>query len=88
MPYYQYLQNYSQKQKIKYLKKQININLVKYTHEELLEKYSEQLRMVGRVPDALSGAMGNQMYVATLPTKKALDKFYSDVIKENKTRKK
>ena len=60
----------------------------KYTHEELLEKYSEQLRMVGRVPDALSGAMGNQMYVATLPTKKALDKFYSDVIKEKKTTKK
>ena len=60
----------------------------KYTHEELLEKYSEQLRMIGRVPDALSGAMGNQMYVATLPTKKALDKFYSDVIKEKKTTKK
>ena len=60
----------------------------KYSHEEILEKYSEQLRMVGRVPDALSGGMGNQMYVANLPTKKALDKFYSDVIKEKKTRKK
>ena len=60
----------------------------KYSHEEILEKYSEQLRMVGRVPNALSGGMGNQMYVANLPTKKALDKFYSDVIKEKKTRKK
>ena len=60
----------------------------KYTHEELLEKYSEQLRMVGRVPDAVSGAMGNQMYVANIPTKKALDLFYSDVIKEKRSKKK
>ena len=60
----------------------------KYSHEELLEKYSEQLRMVGRVPDALSGGMANQMYIANFPTKKALDRFYSDVIKEKKTRKK
>jgi hypothetical protein len=42
--------------------------------------------MIGRVPDALSGAMGNQMYVANLPTKKALDKFYKDVIKEKKVK--
>ena len=60
----------------------------KYTHEQLLEKYSEQLRMVGRVPDALSGGMANQMYIANFPTKKALDRFYSDVIKEKRSKKK
>ena len=53
---------------------------------ELLEKYSEQLRMVGRVPDALSGGMANQMYIANFPTKKALDRFYSDVIKEKRSK--
>ena len=51
------------------------------THEELLEKYSDNMRMVDRIPDALSGAMGNQMYVATFPTKKEMDKFYSDAVK-------
>ena len=60
----------------------------KYTHEQLFEKYSEQLRMVGRVPDALSGGMANQMYIANFPTKKALDRFYSDVIKEKRSKKK
>ena len=51
------------------------------SHEELLEKYSDNMRMVERIPDALSGAMGNQMYVATFPTKKEMDKFYSDAVK-------
>ena len=60
----------------------------KYTHEQLLEKYREQLRMVGRVPDALSGGMANQMYIANFPTKKALDRFYNDVIKEKRSKKK
>lgn len=51
-----------------------------YSHEEILEKYGEQMRMVERIPDVLSGAMGNQMYVAVFPTQKAMDKFYSDVL--------
>ena len=48
--------------------------------------YGEQMRMVDRVPDALSGAMGNMMYVANFPTKKAMDKFYKDMIKEKKVK--
>jgi hypothetical protein len=36
--------------------------------------------MVDRIPDVLSGAMGNQMYVAVFPTKKGLDQFYQDVL--------
>ena len=51
------------------------------SHEELLEKYGPQMRMVERIPDVLSGAMGNQMYVATFHTKKELDQFYRDVLK-------
>jgi hypothetical protein len=50
------------------------------SHEELLDKYGENMRMVDRIPDVLSGAMGNQMYVAVFPTKKGLDQFYQDVL--------
>ncbi len=48
------------------------------SHEELCAKYSKQMRMVSRIPDALSGAMGNQMYVANFPTKEEMDAFYAD----------
>ena len=37
--------------------------------------------MVGRIPDVLADAMGNQMYVAVFPTKRGLDAFYKDVLK-------
>ena len=53
-------------------------------HEDRMEKYGEAMRMVTRIPDALSGAMGNQMYVATFKTKKEMDTFYKDLLKENK----
>jgi len=46
-----------------------------------MAKYGHQMRMVERIPDALSGAMGNQMYVATFPTKEELEQFYADVTK-------
>ena len=48
------------------------------SHEELLAKYQGQMKMVERIPDALSGAMGNQMYVANFPTQEAMDAFYAD----------
>lgn len=51
------------------------------THEELCAKYAAQLRMVTRIPRALSGAMGDQMYLATFPTKEAMDAFYTDACK-------
>ena len=52
------------------------------SHEEMMEKYAANLRMAERMPDALAGAMGNQMYVATFPTKKEMDAFYADATKE------
>lgn len=48
------------------------------SHDELVAKYAGQMRMVSRIPDALAGAMGNQMYVATFPTKEEMEAFYSD----------
>ena len=49
-------------------------------HRALMEKYGPRMRMVDRIPDALSGAMGNQMYVATFPTRKEMDAFYRDAL--------
>jgi hypothetical protein len=38
------------------------------------------MKMVDRIPDALSGAMGNQMYVATFPDEEQMQTFYADVL--------
>ncbi|MDY4138827.1 MAG: carbamoylphosphate synthase large subunit [Eubacteriales bacterium] len=48
------------------------------THDQLLSKYAGQMRMVTRIPDALAGAMGNQMYVAVFPTEEEMQAFYAD----------
>ena len=50
------------------------------SHEELMEKYGANMRMAERMPEALSGAMGNQMYVATFPTREEMDQFYADAV--------
>lgn len=49
-------------------------------HDDIMAKYSSNMKMVERIPDVLSGAMGNQMYVATFPTKEAMDEFYTSVL--------
>ena len=51
-------------------------------HDELMNRYAKEIRVAGRVPDALSGAMGNQMYLAVFPTREAMDAFYADMLKE------
>lgn len=50
-------------------------------HQALMNKYGDSMRMVERIPDALSDAMGNQMYMAVFPTQKKLDAFYQDVLR-------
>ena len=50
----------------------------KLSHDELCAKYADNMKMVSRIPDALSGAMGNQMYVANFPTEEAMNAFYAD----------
>ena len=37
-----------------------------HSHDEVLEKYGHCMKMCERMPDVLSGAMGNQMYTALL----------------------
>ena len=51
-----------------------------YSHEQIMQKYQKNMKMVDRIPDALSGAMGNQMYVATFSTREEMEQFYSDVL--------
>ena len=52
----------------------------KLDHDALMAKYGQHMRLVDRIPDALSGAMGNQMYVATFPTQEEMDQFYIDAV--------
>ena len=51
-----------------------------YSHEQIMQKYQDNMRMVDRIPDALSGAMGNQMYVANFSTREGMEQFYADVL--------
>ena len=50
------------------------------SHDDIMAKYGENMRMVDRIPEALSGAMANQMYMATFRTKREMDQFYRDVL--------
>lgn len=50
------------------------------SHEDIMEKYGASMKMVDRIPEALSGAMGNQMYVATFDTEEEMNSFYSHVL--------
>ena len=50
------------------------------SHDDIMAKYGDAMRMVDRIPEALSGAMGNQMYLATFKTKREMDHFYRDVL--------
>lgn len=47
---------------------------------DVMDKYGANMKMSGRVADALSGAMGNQMYIANFNTKEEMDAFYNDVL--------
>jgi len=47
----------------------------KHSHEEVLEKYGDCMKMCERMPDVLSGAMGNQMYTVVLNTQEEVDGF-------------
>ncbi|HIV42883.1 MAG TPA: carbamoylphosphate synthase large subunit [Candidatus Faecalibacterium avium] len=51
-----------------------------YSHEQIMQKYQDNMRMVGRIPDALADAMGNQMYVANFSTEEEMNQFYHDVL--------
>lgn len=49
--------------------------------EELQQRYAAEIRMISRIPDALSGAMGNRMFIAVFPAKEAMNAFYHDALR-------
>lgn len=50
------------------------------SHDSIMEKYGIRMKMVGRIPDALSGCMGNLMYVVNLDTKDELNEYFKDLL--------
>lgn len=52
----------------------------KYCEQDIRDFYGANLKAVERIPDALSGAMANTMYLANFKTKEELDKFYEDIM--------
>jgi uncharacterized protein (DUF1330 family) len=46
---------------------------------EVMMKYGQKMVMWGRIPDALSGAMANQMYVANFDTEEEMMAYYEDL---------
>ena len=44
-----------------------------------MTKYGPKLKMWGRIPDALAGAMANQMYVANFETEQEVFRFFEDL---------
>jgi len=53
-----------------------------YDHDALMEKYSAEMKTWERVPDALAGSMGNQMYLANFKTEEEMWAFYNDAVAE------
>ena len=52
-----------------------------HSHEEILERYGDRMAMCERMPDALSAAMGNQMYTAFANSQEEVDEFIAFVQK-------
>ena len=49
-------------------------------HDAIMSKYGANMKLHGRIPDALSGCMANVMYVANLDTQEQLEEFYRDLL--------
>jgi carbamoylphosphate synthase large subunit len=47
---------------------------------DVMERYGGFMKMAERLPDVLSKAMGNQMFVAVFDTKKELEGFYKKIL--------
>ena len=51
-------------------------------HDAIMAKYGYCMKMQGRIPDALSGAMANEMYVANFDDEEAMWTFYKELTAE------
>ena len=50
-----------------------------YSHEDIMNKYAENICMAERMPDVMAPAMGNQIYIAKFEEKDDMMKFYADL---------
>ena len=49
-------------------------------HDAIMAKYGSRMKMQGRVPEALSGAMADVLYMANFETKEQMDEYYRDLL--------
>ncbi|MCD8286321.1 MAG: carbamoylphosphate synthase large subunit [Clostridia bacterium] len=52
-----------------------------YNEQDIMYRYGKNIKTIDRIPDALSAAMGNTMYLATFKTRDEMIEFYKDVLK-------
>ncbi|MDE7162577.1 MAG: ATP-grasp domain-containing protein [Clostridia bacterium] len=53
-----------------------------FREQDIRDKFHNNLKIVGRVPRALSGAMGDTMYIANFKTQAELDEFFAEMVAE------
>lgn len=51
------------------------------SHEDIMKKYGDRIKMSDRLPEVLAAAMGNQIYIGVFGARKEMDEFYKDVLK-------
>ena len=49
-------------------------------HNAIMAKYGDRMKMQGRVPVALSGAMGDELYMANFETEEQMNNFYRELM--------
>lgn len=52
-----------------------------HSRQDILDKYGERIVMAERMPDVLSGAMGNEMYTAIVDSEAEVNEF-ADYVQE------
>ena len=58
-----------------------DIHKYAHSHDEIMQKYGDRIVMAERMPDVLSGAMGNEMYTAIVASEEAVHEF-ADFVQE------
>ena len=58
-----------------------DIHKYAHTHQEIMDKYGKNIVMAERMPDVLSGAMGNEMYTAVVASEEDVLEFAAFVQK-------
>lgn len=51
-----------------------------YSDEQIAQRYAANIKVVDRIPYALSAAMGNTFFIATFKEEEQMDEFYRDVL--------